>query len=191
MTTQSTIFKLAIMLTLELLLFIVAWVTAIGALITALVAVLSLRSEKRKQEANMSKWMGSVDADMSTFKEFMKEIQQKIDQIFLRLPPLVATKQSPLQLTDLGKEISDKLNALGLVSKFVDAVKDEVKGKEPYDIQEFSLTYVQDDTHYLDKERKLIRRVAYEKGVTEEEFRSVIGLELRDKLLEIEGLVIV
>ena len=179
------------MLTLELLLFIVAWVTAIGALITALVAVLSLRSEKRKQEANMSKWMGSVDADMSTFKEFMKEIQQKIDQIFLRLPPLVATKQSPLQLTDLGKEISDKLNALGLVSKFVDAVKDEVKGKEPYDIQEFSLTYVQDDTHYLDKERKLIRRVAYEKGVTEEEFRSVIGLELRDKLLEIEGLVIV
>ena len=45
-------------------------------------------------------------------------------------------------------------------------------------------------THYLDKERKLIRRVAYEKGVTEEEVRRVIGLELRDKLLEIEGLAV-
>ena len=134
------------MLTLELLLFIAAWITAIGALITALVAVLSLHSEKRKQEAKMSKWMGSVDADMSTFKEFMKEIRQKIDQIFLRLPPQVATKQSPLQLTDFDKEISDRLDVLSLVSKFVDAVPDDVKGKEPDDIQEFSLAYVQDDT---------------------------------------------
>lgn len=128
-------------------------------------------------------WIGSVNTDRTNFKEFMREIKDKIDKIFSRLPPVVATGQSPIRLTDLGKAISKELDASAWANRIADTVQDRVKGKEAYDIQHFSFEYVDNDDKYTDKERSMIRRIAYENGVSEEQVRRVLGIELRDKLL--------
>jgi len=76
-------------------------ITAIGALITAIVAIYSIKSDKKSEERNMSEWKGSVDAKLSHFEKFMQNIERKLEQIFLRLPPLLVSKKN-LHLTDLG-----------------------------------------------------------------------------------------
>ncbi len=128
------------------------------------------------------KWYGSVNTDRANFKEFMQEIRDKIDQIFLRLPPAVAASQSPVRLTDLGKAISDDLDAVTWANEIAITVKDEVQGKEEYDIQHFSFKYI-DDYPYTDEEQSILRKVAYDRGVSEKQVRRVLGIELRDKLL--------
>jgi len=132
-------------------------------------------------------WKGSVDTDQTNFKEFMTEIKEKIDQIFSRFPPLLVTKKSPLSLTDLGKDVSNQLNATQWADKTAIVVLEKIKNKEPYDIQEFSFEYAQKDDSYSENERTLTRNVAYENGIKEEEARDIFGIELRDKLLKIEG----
>lgn len=44
------------------------------------------------------------------------------------------------------------------------------------------------DGSYSQEERTLTRRVAYENGITEAEAWEVFGIELRDKLLTLEGI---
>ncbi len=60
-------------------------------------------------------------------------------------------------------------------------MKDKVQGKEEYDIQHFSFKYI-DDYPYTDEEQSILRKVAYDRGVSEGQVRRVLGIELRDKL---------
>ena len=78
-----------------------AAVAVVGLLITA--AGLIFKS---------GKWKGEVDSDRRAFKEFMNNIEKKIEDILERLPPRkVVTQASPLQLTDFGKEIAEEIEA--------------------------------------------------------------------------------
>ena len=56
-------------------------------------------------------WIGKVNSDRASFKDFMKEIRKDIKTILGRLPPGPVTGSSPLQLTDLGESISQTLEA--------------------------------------------------------------------------------
>lgn len=128
------------------------------------------------------KWYGSVNTDRANFKEFMQEIRYKIDQIFLRLPPVAAANQCPIRLTDLGKTISEDLDAVTWASEITTTVENKIQGKEAYDIQYFSFKYI-DDYPYTDEEQSILRKVAYDGGISEKQVRRVLGIELRDKLL--------
>ena len=137
-------------------------------------------------------WKGAVDTDRKSFKEFMKEvrddlkeIRNDIGKIFVRIGPKVSEGQSPVRLSDLGSSISKEINALEWAVKVASAVQGQVKGLEAYEIQDFSFKYAENETHYSDQEQRDIRRSAYEKGVTEEQVRRVLGIELRDRLLEL------
>ena len=127
------------------------------------------------------KWYGSVNTDQANFKEFMQEIRDRIDQIFLRLPPAVAASQSPVRLTDLGKAISEDLDAAAWANEIAITVKNKVQGKEEYDIQHFSFKYI-DDYPYTDEEQSILRKVAYDRGVSEEQVRRVLSMELRRQI---------
>jgi len=169
------------------------WVTAISVPITALVSIISVHIIMNRKTSDRAKWEGSVDSNMSNFKDFMREIKDDISDIrnsifniSTQMTSKVAGNQSPIQLTNLGKEISAQIDAPAWAEKLAEKAKENVKGKEPYDIQEFSFKYVQNHKNYLDEERILIRKIAYEKGLTEFEVRQVLGIELRDRLLTIE-----
>lgn len=53
-------------------------------------------------------WVGAVNADRRSFKEFMTEVRDDLKKILARLPPRVFAGESPIELTDLGKNISTK-----------------------------------------------------------------------------------
>jgi len=177
-------------------------------------------------------WIGSVNSDRSNFKEFMKEIRDKIaennqqirennqqirennqqirensqkirenlqlvhqafdqirelndkfSRIFYRLISEVESKGSPIHLTDLGKSISQQLGAVAWVEEIASIVKNQVKGKDEYQIQTFSFNYMSNENQYTDEQRGLIRKVAFDNSIYEDEVYRVLALELRDVLI--------
>ncbi|MDE2826719.1 MAG: hypothetical protein OXL40_05330 [Bacteroidota bacterium] len=146
----------------------------------------------------IAKWSGSVNSDRSSFKEFMREIKEEIkninnkfdkinekfNDVFRRLPPSVAKEDSPLKLTEFGREISKLALAYDWAVKTADKLENEVKGKKPYQVQKFAFKVAENNEYFSDKEYERIQEAAYERGIDEKLVRTVLGIELRDKLLE-------
>ncbi len=173
---------------------IIDWTSVVTVIILAIATVTAVRLSIKSKKSDRSKWEAYVGARLDRLEKSLDRMELKLDKIgdkifsiFSHVPRKVIGSESPHPLTDFGREIARKLNADHFAGKLAEVTKDEVKGKEPYDIQEFSFSYVQNDDHYSDEDRQIIRNVAYEKGVSENQVREVIGIELRDKLLEIEG----
>ena len=79
----------------------------------AWVAALSLLSMVAGAAFAFGTWKGKVDSDRASFKVFMKEVRDDIKEILGRLPSPTVADGSPLQLTDCGKSISERLGASG------------------------------------------------------------------------------
>ena len=87
-------------------------------------------------------WMGAVNEHMSQVVKFMEEIRDDIKQIFRKLPNTPVSSQSPLQLTELGKSISEKLRGKEWAKNTAPKLMDKIRGKPAYEIQEFCFSYV-------------------------------------------------
>lgn len=136
-------------------------------------------------------WIGSINTKQKDFKETIQEIKNDIREInknilkiFSRLGPGFIEGESPLGLTKLGQEVSRELDAAMWAEKTAERIKNEVKDKEAYNIQEFCFLYANDDKNYTTEELASILRYAYRKGAPKEKVQSVFGIELRDRLLE-------
>ena len=68
-------------------------------------------------------WIGCVEAHIVLVKEFMRENSDGIKQIFSRFPPVPVSNKSPLQLTDLGKDIGSYV-----LSCVLNGLRSEPKG---------------------------------------------------------------
>ena len=170
---------------------IVALVVGAGGVI---VAGLALRANTRKSVQDDGEWKGRVDTDRSNFKDFMaridgtiQKIQEDINRIFLTIPPDPFSRYSPIRLNDLGKAISTDVGGNEWACRHADATKPSIEGFDAYEIQHFCFEYV-NETEYSDEEKKVIRSSAYENGLTRDQVRRVLAIELRDKLLEVAGL---
>lgn len=149
-----------------------AAVAVVGLLITA--AGLIFKS---------GKWKGEVDSDRKAFKEFMNEIEKKIEDVLERLPPRkVVTQASPLQLTDFGKEIAEEIEAEKWAEEIVMHLTKEVKGKSPYNIQQYCFEYVRNFEFDEVKDEDL-RGCAYMRGIELDDVKRVLAVVLRNRLL--------
>ncbi len=77
-----------------------------------------------------------MDARLNNLEKFMLEVKHDVRKIndnllkvFSLLGPDVKSSQSPIELTSLGKKISEKLNADHYASKLADMVRENVKGR--------------------------------------------------------------
>lgn len=133
----------------------------------------------------IGRWVGNVNSDRKSFKEFMNEVRDDIKKILDRLPPpLPVTAGSPLTLTDLGRQISQRLSAGALADDLVPVLRERTKGKDPYEIQELCFAYVRDGYEPPQELEVLIRRCAYENALKREQVLDVLAaVELRDRLL--------
>ena len=130
-------------------------------------------------------WVGRVNSDRASLMEFMREIRSDVKKIFERLPPAPVTSNSPLELTDFGKRIAEQFKAEEWANELAPTLLGEVKGKEPFEIDEFCDTYVRDKLR-----ENIQRRVAlsaYSFGTDRKGVRSVLRVVLRKKLLELQG----
>lgn len=131
----------------------------------------------------IGRWVGNVNSDRTKFHDFMEEIRTDIKQILGRLQPTVVSSSSPLELTDLGKAISTKLNVREWVQQHAPALTEEIEDKQPYQIQEFCFTYVKRKFSKDDDDLRRIQACAYEHGIEQTQVLNVYAVELRNALL--------
>ena len=136
-------------------------------------------------------WVGKVNSDRTSFKEFMSEIREDIKairedikNIFSRLPPNLISSGSPIKLTDLGEKVSETTNAKEWATIAAKELFEKTQGKDALDIQQFSFDHAQN----FEPEEALLkdmRSIAYDSGVSLDKIREVFGVELRDQLLKL------
>ena len=132
-------------------------------------------------------WIGSVNSDRSSFKEFtqevrdnIKKIRENIERIFLSLPPSPIEFSSPIELTEYGEGLSEKLRARDWASRVAPTIQTNVSGKEPFRIDEYCKGHVSQISVETDPG---VFKLAYENGISDENMRSVLAVVLRDELL--------
>ena len=131
------------------------------------------------------KWVGSVNSDSATFKDFINEVRDDIKKILDRLPAKVVASGSPIRLTDLGNQVSEKIDAKNLAGEHAQKVFNKVKDSAPYEIQEYCMEYVKEESAWAPDQLKEFGNCAYENGIPLEQVFDVIAVELRDALLEL------
>ena len=132
----------------------------------------------------IGKWIGAVNADRGSFKEFMNEIREDIKKIFHRLPAPAVVGSSPLHLTDFGQAIADNFGAIEWVVQLAPRLVDEVRGKEPFEIDARCGEYV-NDTWATAFWRPKVQKCSYEMGTGVDSVLSVLKVVLRDELFKL------
>jgi len=128
-------------------------------------------------------WLGSMQTNISTLKGAIDEIRTDIKKIFERLPASTVAGDSPLQLTDLGKKVSEEIQASDWAKKVAPAVLVRVANKHPYEVQEFCLEYVNGEDVLSEEMQQKVKTSAYGNGIAKEQVLRVLAVELRDQLL--------
>ena len=139
-------------------------------------------------------WKGGVDSDRRGFQTFAEEvkttlrvIQDKLETIRLDVARIEAvrnttSRSSPLQLTELGRKVSVRLNAEQWAMETAEALHEDVRGMEPYGIYAFTREYVE-NTKLSDEMDVLIAACMSEFSIDEQQVLDVPAVELRDMLL--------
>ena len=127
-------------------------------------------------------WVGSVNSDRTSFKAFMEEIRDDFKKVLSRLPRRVYAGESPIELTELGRTISRRLNGKHWAEDHAENLREEVKGREPYEVQGMCFEYAKNFQPEGDMER-MIQTIAYENGIKREAVLDVLALELSDRLI--------
>lgn len=138
-------------------------------------------------------WVTWITIRSCDASKFMKEIREKITEIFDRLPAGTTRAKSPLVLNDLGEKVAKEIKVYSWAIQYVDSLYDTLKDRsDPYEIQEVCFKFAQEE--FLDKLKetpasidleKIIRLSAYNNGLEVKQILDVVGIILRDKLLSL------
>ena len=128
-------------------------------------------------------WVGRMNSLTKTISESINEIKNDIKEIFKRLPSPSVAGESPVQLTNFGKKISNLLEAKTWAKDLAPSLLSQVKGKAEFEIYEFCGRYVQDEL--AEEWEKKILSSAYELATDREAVLAVLRVELRDALLSL------
>ena len=129
------------------------------------------------------RWVGGVNEHRNSVKDILAEIREDIKNILKRLPPSTVASESPLRLTDFGQDISEQLDAGTWAQRTAAELRNEVEGKQDFEVQEFCFTYVGEQFKPDDEQGRKVGRIAYENGIDREQVLNVLAIELRDALL--------
>lgn len=156
----------------ENILHIVQWV--LGLSITLLLALLG------------AIWVGGVW--VGGMKEWKKGVNDKLKDIFDRLPPKATRGKSPLALTEFGKSISKELGAEAWAEKEVEKEPFfSLQRKPEYEIHRFCADYVRKrEFSNTDIYTGKMLSCAYDHGTTINEVEDTLAVVLRDAVLALK-----
>ena len=138
---------------------------------------------KETADADRETFQKAITEDRKRFRTILDEIRGDIKKIFHRLGQAETTFQSPLRLTDYGRELLAGIGGEPWAARLATTLRRKVEGMEAYEIHEFCFEYVANDLDPSDDEQVAMRRTAYEKGAEMEQIQRVLAIELRDRLL--------
>ena len=130
----------------------------------------------------MREWKGEI-------KEWKKGVNDKLEDIFKRLPPKATAGQSPITLTEFGKSISKELGAEAWAEKEVgeNEIFFSLQRKPEYEIHRFCEDYVHKRKFrntYMSQAKMM--SCAYNHGTTISEVEDTLVVVLRDAVLELK-----
>ncbi|MDA8171361.1 MAG: hypothetical protein M0Z48_05955 [Nitrospiraceae bacterium] len=125
------------------------------------------------------------------------KMETKIDLIYENTlgPRRTVAAHSPIGLTDVGREIAEKIQAQTILGKYASRLTKEVEAESPknaYDIQMASMKVVKGQmvTMLNEPELATVKQEAYNRGLLVEDIMAVFGVLLRDRVLSLKGLPI-
>ena len=131
-------------------------------------------------------WKGGVDEHRKeingTLRGFMAEIRDDIKTILGRLPSPSVAGDSPLRLPELGERISRTLKLSDWADRTAAEIREQVRDKSAYEIQEFCFNYVR-SFKPDEKQDAAIKDCAFDNGIDIQGVLDVFAVELRDRLL--------
>ena len=152
---------------------------AIIALVTLVNFILSLSD---RTEAK-GKWRGSVDARLESLEKAVGEIADFLKSLF----PTPLSIKSPINLNELGKEISDGLGAAkwakSLALSLTRQENPELKNLSHYGIQKYCFDIVEERADRTEIGKK-VEEWAYKKGLKKRQVLDVLAVELRDAIFD-------
>ena len=143
----------------------------------------------------VGQWKGRLDSDRAQFKTFMEKVEitlrvihDKLESIRLDVARIEAvrnttSRSSPLQLTELGRKVSARLEATQWAKETAEALRENIKGMESYGIHAYCRDYVE-NTKLSDEMDVLIAACMSEFSIDEQQVLDVLAVELRDMLLD-------
>lgn len=133
-------------------------------------------------------WLGSMQTNINTLKDSVKDIKKDIKDILDRLSKITSEtlkNASPPRLNELGKEVSKELKAPEWAKETATNIASQIEGKRDYEIQKFSFDYVRKN---LKEELQIrVEICAYERGLVKSDVLDVLAVELRDELLSLKS----
>lgn len=122
---------------------------------------------------------------------------QKVDLIYDNTlgPKRPLASLSPINLTKIGNEIVEKINATAILARCLPLLEKEVEKEKPtsaYDIQIVAIKIAKEKmSPYLNEtELAAVKQEAYERGLLVEDIMSVFGVLLRNHILSQKGISI-
>ena len=164
------------------------WVFFALTSLTAIVAILLNLYRSSKEDG---KWEGSISNRVKTLEDLIGEVREElgkiredINQIFRAFPPDTVKRTSPIQLTDLGKKVSEETQASPWAKQTAPALTAQNRNKGHYDIQEFCLDYVKKESVLSNEMDRRVKSSAYKNGIDKEQVLRVLAVELRNAIFE-------
>jgi uncharacterized protein YoxC len=145
---------------------------------------------------------GGITTSFDGFKKNNETIDNKIDGIKTTLAEIKATTNllyeahlrtvrtaSPPKLTPLGEEVASLIAVKAKVDAHWSEIAAKVEAKKPsnpYDIQTVAMEIAKGcfETIFTPEERNQVKTVAFEKGLNLLEIYPIVGVTIRDKVLE-------
>lgn len=164
------------------------WITHPASITILVVAILTAVGKLIYWIGGMNDFRGAVETALNEIKESVSTIQEDIKSILRSMPITPVSTESPLKLTDLGKEISSEVGAKEWALSVADGLEEAVHGMNAYGIQKHCFEYAQNHFRDDDIRNTAAEDSAYIHGLEVDKVLQVVGVELRDILLERNGL---
>ena len=132
-----------------------------------------------------SEWVKGMEEFKQDTKETLAEIREDIKKLLAAQPRSVIAGASPMQLTDLGKEVSECVGAAAWAEQLAPQLIDDVKANNAYEVQEFCVGFMREDYEPTAEQDQSFKQCAYDHGIKLEQVLDVCAVELRDRLLRL------
>ena len=133
-------------------------------------------------------WVGRVNSDREGFKVFMERVDGNLQKIADNIAQIVTRisvmeRGSPIRLNELGKSISEFLDARNWTKDIAGSLHEAMREKSEYEIQQLCFEYFRSEFNPDEDHDRKLKDCAYQNGVPVSVVLDVLALEMRDILI--------
>ena len=156
-----------------------------------------ISSLRKDTTAEISSLKKDTTAEISSLKKEMQRFARFVDRwepiLIMNFEKSMESHKSPINLTDYGEEVSQVIDAESLATEYSAQLKAKLEGKSAYEIQEYCFNYAKDEMladikNNHPEQYKALTDYAYKEGKEVKKIMRVMGIVLRNKLLDMNGL---